>query len=66
MSEREKKKNITYTYDERLIITPEECPRIWFGELTERDFSTSHPNPYRIDNIARGINAYLKYKKKNM
>ena len=29
--------------------------------ITEADFNTSHPNPYRIDYIASDIHRYLKY-----
>ena len=28
--------------------------------ITEADFNTSHPNPYRIDYIASDIHRYLK------
>ena len=30
--------------------------------VTEADFDTSHPNPYRIDYAASDIYRYLKYK----
>lgn len=29
--------------------------------ITEADFNTNYPNPYRIDYIARDIHRYLKY-----
>ena len=29
--------------------------------ITEADFNTSHPNPYRIDYTASDIHRYLKY-----
>ena len=29
--------------------------------ITEADFNTNHPNPYRIDYIASDIHRYLKY-----
>ena len=29
--------------------------------ITEADFNTSHPNPYRIDYAASDIHRYLKY-----
>lgn len=29
--------------------------------ITEADFNTNHPNPYRIDYIASDIGRYLKY-----
>lgn len=53
------------TYNE-LEITPEEHSRIWFGELTECDFCTCCPNPYRVEKVANGINRYMSYKKKQM
>ena len=28
--------------------------------ITEADFDTSHPNPYRIDYVASDIHRYLK------
>ncbi len=55
----------TNTYN-RLTITPDEYSRINYGELTELDFCTSNPNPYNIDKTARGINEYLRYKRKHM
>ena len=30
--------------------------------ITEADFNTCRPNPYRIDYIVSDINRYLKYK----
>ena len=30
--------------------------------ITEADFYTSHPNPYRISYIVSDINRHLKYK----
>ena len=29
--------------------------------ITQADFDTSHPNPYRIDYTASDIHRYLKY-----
>lgn len=29
--------------------------------VTQADFDTSHPNPYRIDYIVSDIHRYLKY-----
>lgn len=29
--------------------------------ITETDFNTSHPNPYRIDYTTNDIHRYLKY-----
>ena len=29
--------------------------------ITEADFDTSHPNPYRVDYTASDIHRYLKY-----
>lgn len=29
--------------------------------ITEADFDTSKPNPYRIDNVVSDIHRYLKY-----
>lgn len=29
--------------------------------ITEADFNTNHPNPYRIDYTASDIHRYLKY-----
>lgn len=29
--------------------------------ITDDDFNTSHPNPYRIDYIASDIHRYLKH-----
>ena len=49
-----------------VIITPNEYNRLWCGELTLKDFSTGSPNPVRIDKIARGVNKYLDYKKKQL
>ena len=34
--------------------------------ITEADFNTSHPNPYRIDYTASDIHRYLKYISKEM
>lgn len=45
-------------------LEPEEFDRIFFGELTEADFSTESPNVYRLDKFAAGIYDYMKYKKK--
>ena len=30
--------------------------------ITEADFNTNHPNPYRIDYTASDIHRYLRYK----
>lgn len=32
--------------------------------ISEADFFTSHPNPYRISYTASDIHRYLKYKRK--
>lgn len=32
--------------------------------ITEADFNTSHPNPYRIDYMLSDIHRYLKYTNK--
>ena len=48
--------------DNIIKIGQDEYSRLWGGELTEFDFSTSSPNSYRIEKIARGIDEYLKYK----
>ena len=53
-------------HNENLAVTPEEWPRIFGGVLTEWDFSTSAPNPGRIDKICAGIDAYLKYKQQHL
>ena len=34
--------------------------------ITEADFDTSHPNPYRIDYAVSDIHRYLKYTNKEM
>lgn len=49
-----------------VIITSDEYDRLWCGELTEADFSTSRPNPYRVGKIALGVEKYLKYKRKQL
>ena len=46
-------------------ITPDEYSRIYY-EISEADFNTSGPNLQRIDKLARGINEYLKFKRKHM
>ena len=46
-------------------VTPAEWDRIYGGELTESDFSTSHPNLNRIPKIMSGINEYRRYKRRN-
>ena len=43
-------------------VVPEEWDRIYGGELTEHDFSTSYPNVNRISKIMNGINDYRRYK----
>lgn len=44
-------------------ITPDEYPCI-LHMVTEADFDTDHPNPYRIERIALEIKGYLKQKRK--
>ena len=53
------------TEQNRIVITPEEYCRINYYELTEFDFSTSHPNPYNISKTYRGVSEYLTYKRKH-
>lgn len=55
-------KNITYPDYERI----RELSQRIYCTVKESDFDTSHPNPYRINYIARDINEYrrlCKYKK---
>ena len=52
--------------DNIIKIGQDEFSRLWGGELTEFDFSTSSPNSYRIEKIARGIDEYLKYKRNHI
>ena len=52
-------------YDEN-SLEPEEYSRIYGGELSERDFDTSRPNPYNIDRTASNIRQYMKYKNKGI
>ena len=51
------------TNDSRVIVTPDES-HYMFCDICEGDFDTSKPNPYRIERMAREINAYLIYKKR--
>ena len=46
------------------FITPEEFPRV-SHMVTEADFDTESPNPYRIERIASEIREYLNYKRKH-
>ena len=46
-------------------FTPDEYCRIPHM-ICLADFDTSHPNPNRIDRIAKEIDEYLKYKNKNV
>ncbi len=46
-------------------INPEEYSRIPHIIYLD-DFNTNHPNPNRIDRIARETDEYLKYKHKNI
>lgn len=57
---------MTTFQDNKITISQDEYSRLWCGELTEHDFSTSSPNPYRIEKIARGIDEYLKYKRNHI
>ena len=42
-------------------IYSEEWDRIYYN-IAEEDFDTTAPNPFRINKIMAGINAYLKQK----
>ncbi|MBO5484372.1 MAG: hypothetical protein J5979_04085 [Lachnospiraceae bacterium] len=46
------------------IPTREEFHREWSGEITLADFSTEHPNPYRLNQqmTAYKFNQYYKNK----
>ena len=52
--------------DNIIKIGQDEYSRLWCRELTEHDFNTSSPNPYRIEKIAKGIDEYLKYKRNHI
>lgn len=64
-----KRKEIAYittmNKTQRLTIEPYEYCRI-DHTITEADFNTTHPNPYRIDYTIRDINRYLRYKKNDL
>lgn len=47
------------------VIGRGECCRI-HNVITLSDFSTSYPNPNRINRIANELNEYLRYKYKNI
>ena len=40
-------------------VPKEFSSRIFGGELSDNDFSTEHPNEYRINKIAAGTNQYF-------
>jgi hypothetical protein len=46
------------------LISVEERSRIFYGELNEGDFCTSHYNCHNIDRTYNGIHNYLKTKAK--
>lgn len=66
MTNKQNNKTLTKFHgDKKMVIAPEEYNRIWYGELTVRDFCTSHPSKTNIDKTATGIETYLSQRRRS-